>query len=102
MKVLLVIVGAGLILALAAPLASAQELRLDLARKKPPVQRPAPDPKAVAREAERAVQEYKEQVARERVIEALQERDRQRSLDSLITQQKQALAIQRALRDLRR
>ena len=102
MKVFAVIVGTGLTLALLASAAGAQELRLALAWKKHPVEHPTPNPKAIVREAERAVQEYEEQAARERVIEALQERDRQRSLDSLITQHKQALAIQRALRDLRR
>jgi len=101
MKVLAVILGTGLTLALAAPSASGQELRLELARKRQEVVQPAPDPQAMAREAEQAVQEYEEQAARERVIEELRDHDRRRSLDFDITQQKQALAIQRALRSLR-
>lgn len=102
MKAWRVIFGAGITLALLVPSVNAQELRLELARKRPEVVQPAPDPQAVVREAERAVQEYEEQVARERVIEGLREHDRQRNLDSMITQQKQALAVQRALRELRR
>lgn len=101
MKVWRVIFGAGIALALVVPSVNAQELRLELARKRPEVVQPAPDPQAVVREAERAVQEYEEQAARARVIEALREHDRQRSLDQLITQQKQALAVQRALRERR-
>lgn len=101
MKVGRVIFGAGITLALLIPSVNAQELRLELARKRPEVVQPAPDPQAVVREAERAVQEYEEQAARARVIEALREHDRQRSLDQLITQQKQALAVQRALRERR-
>ena len=102
MKVLPVIFGAGITLALLAPSVSAQELRLELARKRPEAVQPAPDPQAVVRAAERAVQEYEEQVARERVLEGLREHDRQRNLDLVITQQKQALAVQRALRELQR
>jgi len=101
MKVFGAILGAGLILGLAAPSAGGQELRLELARQRE-VEHPAPDPRAVVSQAERAVQEYEEQVARERVIEELRERDRRRDLDFMITQQKQALAIQRALREFRR
>lgn len=102
MKGFAAILGAGLALALVASSAGGQELRLELARKKHPAEQPAPDAKAVAREAERAVQEYEEQLAQERIIEALRGHGRRRDLDFLITQHKQALAIQRAIRELRR
>jgi hypothetical protein len=102
MKAWRVIFGAGITLALLVPSVNAQEIRMELARKRPEVVQPAPDPQAVVREAERAVQEYEEQVARERILGGLREHDRQRNLDSMITQQKQALAVQRALRALRR
>ena len=102
MKVFPVIFGVGLTLVFVAPSATAQELRLELARKKPQAEYPAPDPKAVVREAERAVQEYEEQLGRKRVIEEFREHERRRSLDFVITQHKQALAVQRALREFRR
>ncbi len=102
MRALTVISGASFALALLAPSALAQELRLELARTRQAAVHPAPDPKAVVREAEQAVQEFREQVARERLINEWREHDRRRELDSLVTQQKQALAVQRALREFRR
>lgn len=102
MKTLRVIFGAAVVLALLAPAAMAQELRLELARKRQEVVRPAPaDPQATVREAEKAVREYEEQVRVERTLEAVRQHERRRDMDSLITHQKQALAIQRALRELR-
>lgn len=99
--------GVGLALVLVVPAALAQELRLELARKRHEVVRPAPDLPAAAREAEGAVREYeaevaREHLARERVLGELRERDRRRELDTLITQQIQALQLQRALREFRR
>lgn len=103
MKVLAMILGAGLTLAFLAPAAAAQELRLELAQKRQEVVRPALDPQAVARQAEQAVQEYQEQVARERLVrEQVLPRDRRPHLDPVITQQIQALQVQRALRGFRR
>lgn len=98
--------GVGLALVLLAPSAMAQELRLELVRKRHEVVRPAPDLPAAAREAEGAVREYeaaaRERRARERVLGELRERDRRRELDALVTQQIQALQLQRALREFRR
>ncbi len=102
MKAVTVLAGGGLALALLAPSAIAQELRLDLTRKRQEVVRPAPDLQAVVREAEQAVREYQEQVARTRLMEELSARERRRDLDAVITQQIQALQVQRALRDFRR
>ncbi len=102
MRALTVLAGAGLALALLAPSAIAQELRLDLTRKRQEVVWPAPDLQAVVREAEQAVREYQEQVARKRLMEELRERERRRDLDSVMTQQIQALQVQRALREFRR
>jgi hypothetical protein len=102
MKAFGVVLGTAVVVGLLAPAAMAQELRLELARKRQEVVRPAPaDPQATVREAEKAVREYEEQVRVERTLEAVWQHDRRRDLDSLITHQKQALAIQRALRELR-
>ena len=92
----------GLALVLLAPTVMAQELRLELARKRHEFVRPAPDLPAAVREAEQAVQEYKEQLAQDRLIGELREHERRRDLDILITQQLQVLQVQRALREIRR
>lgn len=94
---------AGLALVLLAASAGAQQIRLDLARKRQEVVRPAPDPQTVVREAEQAVRELQEQVARQRLIkEEVLARDRRPDLDPAITQQIQAQQVQRALGKVRR
>jgi len=100
MKALAAIGYVGLALVLFVPSAVAQELRLDLSRKREVV-RPALDTQAVVREAEQAVREYQEQVAQKRLTEELQVR-RRPDLDPAITQGIQAQQVQPALRDFRR
>jgi len=89
-------------LVLLAPSALAQELRLELARKRQEVTHPAPAPETIVKEAERAVREYQERVRRERILEELRVNAHRRDLDFLITHEKQALAVQRALGEFRR
>ena len=100
MKPSALILGAGLGLLLLTSSAGGQELRLELARKRPEAVQPASEPQVVVRQAEQAVREYEEQLRRERLIqEHVLARDRRPpNLDPAITQQLQALQIQRALR----
>ncbi len=100
MKALAAIGYVGLALVLFVPSAVAQELRLELSRKREVV-RPAPDMQAVAREAEQAVREYQEQVVQKRLAEELRAR-RRPDLDPAITQGIQQQQVQRALQGLRR
>ncbi len=99
MKSLGLILGAGLGLLLLTSSAGGQELRLELARKRQEAVQPTPEPQAIVRQAEQAIQEYEEQLRRERLIqEHVLARDRLPNLDPTITQQLQAIQIQRALR----
>jgi hypothetical protein len=100
MKLSALILGAGLGLILLTSSAGGQELRLELARKRSEAVQPAPEAQAVVRQAEQAIQEYEEQVGRERLIqEHVLARDRRPpNLDPVITQQLQAIQIQRTLR----
>lgn len=99
MKSSALVLGAGVVLLLLTSSVGGQELRLELARKRPEAVQPAPEPQAVVRQAEQAIQEYEEQVRRERLIqEHVLARDRLPNLDPAITQQLQAIQIQRALR----
>lgn len=86
-------------LLLLASTVSAQEAHLGLTSKKRPVAAPpAPDMPAAVRDADDAVQEYEELVTRDRIIKEWQAHERWRDLDALITQARQVLGIQRALR----
>ncbi len=99
MKSSALVLGAGVVLLLLTSSAGGQELRLELARKRQEAVQPAPEPQVVVRQAEQAIQEYEEQLRRERLIqEHVLARDRLPNLDPAITQQLQAIQIQRALR----
>jgi len=100
MKSSALVLGAGLSLLLLTSSVGGQELRLELARKRPEAVQPAPEPQAVACQAEQAVREYEEQARRESLIqEHVLARDRRPpNLDPAITQQLQAIQIQRVLR----